>query len=73
MILLNIIDHNPILDTMRNSPRKGAARLRNRVQCMQHRMHWTDGLTRIADDTIGNADPDLVKLVDAYFNERLRS
>ena len=62
-----------ILDTMRDSPRKGAAMLRNRVQCMQHRMHWTDGLTRIADDTIGNADPDLVKLVDAYFNERLRS
>ena len=62
-----------ILDTMRNSPRKGAAMLRNRVQCMQHRMHWTDGLTRIADDTIGNADPELVKLVDTYFTERLRS
>ena len=62
-----------ILDTMRNSPQKGAAMLRNRVQCMQHRMHWTDGLTRIADDTIEKADPELVKLVDAYFNERLRS
>ena len=62
-----------ILDTMRNTPRKGAAMLRNRVQCMQHRMHWTDGLTRIADDTIENADPELVALVDAYFNERLKA
>ena len=62
-----------ILDTMRNTPRKGAAMLRNRVQCMQHRMHWTDGLTRIADDTIENADPELVKLVDVYFNERLQA
>ena len=60
-----------ILDTLTRTPGKGAAMLRNRVQCMQHRMHWTDGLTRIADDTIENADPGSVELVDAYFNERL--
>jgi len=62
-----------ILKTLREDPGKGAAMLRNRVQCMQHRMHWTDGLTRIADGTIGEADPELIKLVDAYFNERLPS
>lgn len=62
-----------ILNTLKTEPCKGAAMLRNRVQCMQHRMHWTDGLTRIADRTIEDADPELVKLVDAYFNERLPS
>ena len=60
-----------ILDTMRDSPRKGAAMLRNRVQCMQHRMHWTDGLTRIADDTIADADPELVGLTGKYFRQEL--
>ena len=60
-----------ILNELRTNPGKGAAMLRNRVQCMQHRMHWTDGLTRIADGTIGQTDPELVALTDAYFNERL--
>ena len=60
-----------ILNELRTNPGKGAAMLRNRVQCMQHRMHWTDGLTRIADGTIDQADPELVALTDAYFNERL--
>ena len=60
-----------ILDTMRTTPEKGAAMLRNRVQCMQHRMHWTDGLTRIADGTISEADPKLIELVDRCFREKL--
>lgn len=60
-----------ILTELRGNPRKGAAMLRNRVQCMQHRMHWTDGLTRIVEDTISDADPELVRLVDDYFNERV--
>ena len=60
-----------ILNTLRDTPRKGAAMLRNRVQCMQHRMHWTDGLTRIADDTIADADPELVALTEKYFREEL--
>lgn len=60
-----------ILNELRVHPGKGAAMLRNRVQCMQHRMHWTDGLTRIADGTIEQADPELIALTDAYFNERL--
>ena len=62
-----------ILKTLREDPPKGAAMLRNRVQCLQHRMHWTDGLTRIAGDAIENADPELVKLVDAYFTERIKA
>jgi len=62
-----------ILDTLKQTPGKGAAMLRNRVQCMQHRMHWTDGLTRIADGTISEADPELIELVDRCFRERLKS
>lgn len=60
-----------ILSTLEETPRKGAAMLRNRVQCMQHRMHWTDGLTRIADDTIADADPELVALTEKYFHQEL--
>ena len=60
-----------ILNTLKDTPRKGAAMLRNRVQCMQHRMHWTDGLTRIADDTIADADPELVALTEQYFHQEL--
>ncbi|MBQ9338550.1 MAG: CapA family protein [Lentisphaeria bacterium] len=60
-----------ILHTLRDTPRKGAAMLRNRVQCMQHRMHWTDGLTRIADDTITDVDPELVELTDRFFHDQV--
>ncbi len=60
-----------ILDTFDSKPPTGAAMLRNRVCCMQHRTQWTDGLTRIADGTISDAPADLVKMVADYMTREL--
>ena len=61
-----------ILDTFAKNPPTGAAMLRNRVCCMQHRTQWTDGLTRIADGTISDAPADLVKMVADYMTREIR-
>jgi len=60
-----------ITRTLKENPPKGAAMLRNRVNCMQHKMHWTDGTTRIADGAIQNANPELVQFVQDYFTANL--
>ncbi len=44
-----------ILAKMDQEPAKGAAMLRNRVATMQHREHWIDAMTRIADGTIDDS------------------
>ena len=52
-----------IRQTMLENPPKGAAMLRNRVCCMQHRMQWIDGMNRIIDGRINDAPAELVALV----------
>ncbi len=60
-----------ILDTMRETPAKGAAMLRNRVSCIQHSSQWTDGMTRIMNGTIDDAPDEMKKLVNAFLTEEL--
>ena len=55
-----------ILDKLRTDPPHGAAMLRNRVRCMQHLTQWSDGMTRIADGTIGEAPEELVAMVREF-------
>ena len=52
-----------ILSTFKKDPKKGAAMLRNRVNCIQHSSQWTDGFTRIIDDTIDIAPSEYVDVV----------
>ena len=61
-----------ILATFDERPPTGAAMLRNRVCCMQHRTQWIDGLSRIADGTIADAPADLVKMVADYMTREIR-
>ena len=61
-----------IRQTMQENPRKGAAMLRNRVCCMQHRMQWIDGMSRIADGVIDDAPEELVSLVREYMNREVQ-
>lgn len=60
-----------IAQTLRDSPEKGAAMLRNRIHCMQHKMQWTDGMNRIIDGTLANADPQYLQMVKRFFTETL--
>lgn len=60
-----------ILQAFQDAPSHGAAMLRNRVCCEQHRTQWIDGLTRIADQTIDDAPKDLVALVQEYQTRRV--
>lgn len=60
-----------ILRTMREDPGKGAAMLRNRVTCMQHRTQWIDGLTRITDGTENSAPREYRETVRAYMTRKI--
>ena len=55
-----------IADTMESDPVKGAAMLRNRVNCMQHATEWTDGTTRIMAEKISDADPEYLAMVKNF-------
>ena len=55
-----------IADTMESDPVKGAAMLRNRVNCMQHATEWTDGTTRIMAEKISDADPEYLAMVKDF-------
>ena len=60
-----------ILDKYEEDPPVAAAMQRNRVCCMQHRMQWIDGLSRIADGTIADAPAELVKMVEDYMTREV--
>ena len=60
-----------ILEKLKSDPPKGAAMLRNRVNCMQHRMHWTDGLGEIISPSAEKIPADYISLVNEYFTETL--
>ena len=62
-----------ILAKLDERPPAGAAMLRNRVCCMQHRTQWIDGLSRIADGTIADAPADLVKRVADYMTREVEA
>ncbi len=60
-----------ILERLDSDAPKGAAMLRNRVNCMQHRMHWTDGLSEIISPSAEEIPADYISLVNDYFTETL--
>lgn len=61
-----------ILEKLRTDPPHGAAMLRNRVLCMQHRTQWSDGLTRIAEGTLDEAPAELIELVRDFMTREDR-
>ena len=60
-----------ILAQLRSDAPKGAAMLRNRVTCIQHSTQWVDGLTRIADGTIGDVDDSMLALVREFMTKKV--
>jgi poly-gamma-glutamate synthesis protein (capsule biosynthesis protein) len=60
-----------ILSTFKENPKKGAAMLRNRVNCIQHSSQWTDGFTRIIDDTIALAPQEYINVVKDYMTKKI--
>lgn len=60
-----------ILNTMRETPAKGAAMLRNRVTCIQHSSQWIDGMTRIMAGSIDDAPAEMVALVEEFMTKEL--
>ena len=60
-----------ILKTMQETPAKGAAMLRNRVTCIQHRSQWIDGMTRIMDGTIDSAPSEMVEMVREFLTREI--
>ena len=60
-----------ILNTMRETPAKGAAMLRNRVTCIQHSSQWIDGMSRIIDGTIADAPAEMVDMVREFMTKEL--
>lgn len=55
-----------ILAAFRNDPAAGAAMLRNRICCMQHRTQWIDGFSRIVSGAIDDAPEEYTALVREY-------
>ena len=60
-----------ILATMRETPAKGAAMLRNRVTCIQHSSQWIDGMTRIVNGNIGDAPAEMIDMVREFMTREL--
>ena len=60
-----------ILNTMRETPAKGAAMLRNRVTCIQHSSQWIDGMTRIMAGSIDDAPAEMVEMVGEFMTREL--
>jgi len=58
-------------DALRDDPPRGAAMLRNRVCCMQHRTQWTDGMTRIADGTVADAPAEYLETVREFMTREV--
>lgn len=55
-----------IADMLQTDPVKGAAMLRNRVNCMQHSTEWSDGMTRIMEQKISDVPPEYLAMVKNY-------
>ena len=62
-----------ILNTMRDTPAKGAAMLRNRVTCVQHSSQWIDGMTRIVNGTIDDAPQEMIDLVKEFMTREVEA
>ena len=60
-----------IRNTLRDDPPRGAAMLRNRVACMQHRTQWIDGMTRIAEGTIADAPAEYLAVVREFMTREV--
>ena len=60
-----------ILAQFRSDAPKGAAMLRNRVTCIQHSTQWVDGLTRIAEGVIDEADPEMRSIVRDFMTRKV--
>ena len=60
-----------ILTTMRETPAKGAAMLRNRVTCIQHSSQWIDGMTRIVNGNIDDAPAEMIDMVKEFMSREL--
>lgn len=60
-----------ILTTMRETPEKGAAMLRNRVTCIQHSSQWIDGMTRIVNGNIEDAPAEMIEMVREFMTREL--
>ena len=60
-----------IAAALRDDPPRGAAMLRNRVACMQHRTQWIDGMTRIADGTIADAPAEYIETVREFMTREV--
>jgi len=60
-----------IAAALHDDPPRGAAMLRNRVACMQHRTQWIDGMTRIADGTIGDAPAEYLETVREFMTREV--
>lgn len=60
-----------ILATMRETPAKGAAMLRNRVTCIQHSSQWIDGMTRIMEGKIQDAPAEMIETVKEFMTREL--
>lgn len=59
-----------ILAKYETDPRGAAAMQRNRVCCIQHSTQWRDGLTRIADGTIGDVPEEYLQMVKEYMTRK---
>lgn len=60
-----------IAAALHDDPPRGAAMLRNRVTCMQHRTQWIDGMTRIADGTIDDASAEYLEMVREFMTREV--
>lgn len=60
-----------ILAQFRSDAPKGAAMLRNRVTCIQHSTQWVDGLTRIAEGTIDDVDPEMLEMIRDFMTRKV--
>ena len=62
-----------ILAVLESDPVKGAAMLRNRVTCIQHRSQWIDGTSRIVNGEISDAPAELTAMVKRFMTEEVDS
>lgn len=60
-----------ILTVLEKDPPVGAAMLRNRLCCMQHRTQWIDGMSRIAENSLDDAPERFVALVREYLTREV--
>ncbi len=62
-----------IAGTMRATPEKGAAMLRNRITCPQHFTQWFDGMTRIMEGTLQDVPESYRRMVREFLTREVES